>query len=389
MGKMKKLRVLMLPMAAFCLTGAAMAVVHPWAMYRSDMFRTGQSLFPGADLGVAEWKRFVNGVVPTISVAADGKVYLGVTFHDEVWSNEEYFTVLKPDGSEAWRLKVKPYDWGGAQGVFSGPALDSVGNVVINSPFGQLRKYDPLGTLIWVIQRRSDVTNDSTPAIDQNDNVFHYQAIHGLAKYSSGGGIIWQVGAVTQSHIAVFTNGDSALGGLRTIEPHGSVDITYFNANGTVRWQHTSSRGRDGQVIFGPDGTVFQGAGAYNPQDGSVKWGTPSGGSNALGKNGQYYLIIGGSAPSVRAHNSQTGSVLWEKTLPPVGALNPLAIDSRDRIYATTSQGYLFILSPVDGSILTQTRVCDSFSTGPSIGPNNRVYAVGKRFSKDYVFSIR
>ena len=379
----------LLPLVAFALSSVSVAVVHPWAMYRSDMFRTGQSLFPGADAGVTEWKRFVNGQVPTISVAADGKIYLGVTFHEEVWSNEEYFTVLNPDGKEAWRHKVKPYDWGGAQGVFSGPALDSVGNVVVNSPFGQLRKYDPLGNLLWIIQRRSDVTNNSTPAIDQNDNIFHYQAIQGLAKYAPTSATIWQLGATTQSHIAVFTNGDSALGGLRTIEPHGSVDITYFNSFGSVRWQHTSTRGRNGQVIFGPDGTVFQGAGAYFPADGSVKWGTPSGGSNALGKNGQYYLIIGDSAPAVRAYNSQTGAVLWEATLPPVGALNPLAIDSRDRIYATTVQGYLFVLSPVDGSIILQTRICDTFSTGPSIGLNGRIYAVGTRFNKDYVFSIR
>jgi hypothetical protein len=252
-----------------------------------------------------------------------------------------------------------------------------------------LRKYDPEGGLIWTIQRRENVTNNSTPAVDQNGNVFHYQAIEGLAKYSPSSALIFDSGGSSQSHVAVFTNGDSCLGGLRTNEPHGSVNITYFNPDGSVRWQFTSSNGRNGQVMFGPDNTVFQGAGAYNP-DGTVKWGAPSGGTNnALGKNGQYYISLGGSAATIRAVNAQTGAFIWDATLPPVGAIYPIAIDSRDRVYVTTTQGYLFVLAPSNGAILLQVRINDAFLTGVSIGTNGRAYAVGTRFGKNYVYSIR
>jgi len=387
----KPIKILFSISLALCGAGAIAGSQHPWSMYRSDMFRTGQSQFPGADLGVVDWKRFVNGEVPTVSVPSTGRVYLGITFHEEVWSNEEYFTILEPSGIEAWRVKVKPYDWGGGQSVFSGPAFDSAGNVVTNAPFGQVRKYDPLGTLLWTIQRHEYESNNSTPVVDQNDNVFHYQGTRGLAKYTSAGQIVWQVPGSSQSHVAVFTNGDSCLGGLYTNEPHGSVDITYYNPNGSVRWMHTSSHGRNGQVIFGPDGsTVYQGYGAYNSVDGSVKWGTPSGGVNsALGSNGQYYVTLGGSADTVRAHNAQTGAVIWNKALPPVGALLPLALDSRGRIYATTTEGYLFVLSPTNGDILIQTRIADVFTSGPVIGLNNRIYAAGERFGKAYVYAIR
>ena len=375
--------------AVFIAPLAVAGTVHPWAMYRSDMFRTGQSLSPGPDLGVSDWKHFTVGEVPTVSVSNSGQVFLGITFHEAIWSNEEYFTVLEPTGAIDWRYKVPPYDWGASQGVFSGPALDSVGNVATNAPRGQVRKYDAEGAFLWSVTGRDDVTNNSTPAIDQFDNIFHYQPIFGVAKYTPAGGVIFHVGASSQSHVAVFTNGDFALGGVRTIEPHGSIDITYFNSNGTVRWQKTSSRGRNGQVIFGPDNTVFQGSGAYNA-DGTVKWGSPSGGhNNALGKNGQYYIDMGGSATTIRAVNAQTGTLIWESTLPPVGGINPIGIDSRDRIYVTTVQGYFFVLSPTNGAILVQNRISDSFSTGPVIGLNNRAYAVGKRFGKDYVYSIR
>ena len=362
---------------------------HPWAMYRSDMFRTGQSLSPGPDFGVVDWKYFTNGEVPTVSISNTGQVFLGITFHEEIWSNEEYFTVLEPGGAIDWRLKVPPYDWGASQGVFSGPALDSGGNVVTNAPRGHVRKYDAQGDLLWAVAGRDDVTNNSTPAVDQFDNVFHYQAIFGLSKYTPSGGTAFHVAASSQSSVAVFTNGDFCLGGVRTNEPHGSIDITYYNASGTVRWQKTSSNGRNGQVIFGPDNTVYQGAGAYNP-DGTVKWGNPSGGqNNALGKNGQYYMDLGGSAASIRAVNAQNGALIWETNLPPVGAIRPIAIDSRDRIYVTTTQGYFFVLAPANGAILLQTRIADEFFSGPVIGLNSRAYAVGQRFGKSYVYSIR
>jgi hypothetical protein len=368
--------------------GAMAGSTHPWAMYRSDMFRTGQSLYPGPDLAVSDWKYFTYGQPPTISASNSG-VLPGITFHEAIWSNEEYFTVLEPTGAIDWRLKVPPYDWGASQGVFSGPALDSGGNITTNAPRGQVRKYDATGNLLWAVTGRGDVTNNSTPAIDQFDNIFHYQPIFGVTKYTPAGGIILHVGASSQSHVAVFTNGDFALGGVRTNEPHGSVDITYFNANGTVRWQKTSSNGRNGQVIFGPDNTVYQGSGAYNP-DGTVKWGSPSGGhNNALGKNGQYYIDLGGSAPNIRAVNAQTGALLWEAHLPAVGAIRPIGIDSRDRIYLTTTQGYFFALSPTNGAVLVQNRIADEFLTGPVIGLNNRAYAVGKRFGKTYVYSIQ
>lgn len=378
------------PAAAAALAVSAFAGnPHPWAMFRSDMFRTSQSLSPGPDLGVSDWKYYTNGEVPTISVSSSGQIFLGITFHEAVWSNEGYFTVLTPTGAVDWRLKVPPYDWGASQGVFSGPALDSAGNVVTNAPRGQIRKYDATGDLLWFVTGRDDVTNNSTPAIDQVDNVYHYQPIVGLSKYTPAGGTVFRIGATSQSHVAVFTNGDMCLGGLRTSEPHGSVDITYFNSFGSVRWQKTSSNGRNGQVIFGPDNTVFQGAGAYNP-DGTVKWGTPSGGrNNALGKNAQYYMDLGGSATTIRAVNAQTGAFLWDAVLPPVGAIYPIAIDSRDRIYVTTAQGYFFVLSPTNGAILVQNRINDAFLTGPVIGLDSRAYAVGQRFGKSYVYSIR
>jgi outer membrane protein assembly factor BamB len=100
-------------------------------------------------------------------------------------------------------------------------------------------------------------------------------------------------------------------------------------------------------------------------------------------------MNMGGSATTIRAVNAQTGAFIWDATLPPVGAVYPLAIDSRDRVYVTTTEGYLFVLAPTNGAILLQTRLNDAFLTGVSIGANGRAYAVGTRFGKTYVYSIR
>jgi outer membrane protein assembly factor BamB len=100
-------------------------------------------------------------------------------------------------------------------------------------------------------------------------------------------------------------------------------------------------------------------------------------------------MNLGGSATSVRAVNAQTGAFLWDSTLPPVGGIYPITVDSRDQIYVTTTQGYLFVLAPTNGQILVQSRIADSFLSGVSIGLNGRGYAVGTRFGKTYVYSIR
>jgi len=362
---------------------------HPWPMRRADAARTGQSSWPGADVGEVVWKWKTSGPVPSLAADRGGRIHLGVTFNEEVWSWESYFTVLRLDRSVAWRRLVTRTEYDVSPGADSGPAITPSGRVIMNSNGGTVLEFDRRGREGFRIFRHRSSTNDSAPALFSDGSVAHYNTFDGgLAKYTAEGDLLWVGGGASDSDVAIAPNGDLALGGIRTNEPHGAVDIAYFNSNGSVRWSESSTFGTDGQAIFGADGTLFQGPGAYNP-DGTVLWGNPSGGTGTLGKNGQYYLSSG---QSVTAHNASTGAVLWTRSLPGApGSIHPdLAVDSRDRIYLTTASGWVYSLEAEGGEILWGERITLEFDGGPIIAAESHIAAIGREGLFDYyVYLIR
>lgn len=360
------------------------AVPHPWAMKYSNPARTAKSIYWGADQGVVNWKYRTGGNTPGITVDSSGRIYLGATFNASSWNNEVYFNTLNSNGTIAWREKVTPYPWGSSQGVKSWPAIAPDRTIVFNSTNGELRKYSFAEQLVWTVPLNSNMTNDSAPAVLPDGSILHYQM--NLRKFGPAGNLIWTANVGSQDDVAVAPNGDMAIGGIRTQEPHGSVDLTYINVNGSIRWSLRSANGSRGQTLFGPDGVLYYLSTAYNP-DSTVRWTAPVGEFSALGTNGLIYAVNGSSVSAV---NTANGTVAW--TTPAGRSLNTrLAVDGRGIVYATSPDGYIFSFNGTTGAIGLQNRICTQFYTGPVIGTGRTVLAAGRdEGSREYfVYSIR
>ncbi|MBS1715885.1 MAG: PQQ-like beta-propeller repeat protein [Armatimonadetes bacterium] len=370
-------------------TGSAAGSVRaPWAMDHADPARTGRSLYPGPDLGLIDWKQRTGGSVPGIAADRSGRAVLGATFFDASWSNELYVQVLKPDGEVDWRRKVEPYAWGASQGVRSMPALMSGDRVVMNSGNGQLVGFDATGSLIATISGNANMTNDRAPAVLPNGDIVHLQS--SLRRIRPDGSVVWTASAFSQTDPAVAKNGDVAIGGVRTNEPHGSTDVSYYDSNGSLRWQKTSTKGTRTQVCFGPDGTLYTTVGgttAYRA-DGTVKWNATNGGWGVCLDGLGRALVPQGNR--VFAYDKDDGTLVWTATLPFVGNIvEGLSIDVRSRIYVSSSDGVVACLKP-DGTLAWSLKVADQLVTQPALSTDGSAFVSGFfNYQLNYVFRIK
>ena len=375
------------PMASAQLAdGLAQSLGHPWQMRNATAARTGQSPAAGAPLGQLDWRFHIAGRVPQIAVADDGSIYLGSVFNENDWNNETYAYALRADGGLKWRQKVRPYDWGASQGTNGGPAVDDTGHVLIPSTYTQLLKMTSDGDTAWIHQGSHQALIQGSPAVLADQTIRHTIFPDRLLALDPAGTPLFTGPAYNSAAtVAVAPSGDMALGGLRITEPHGSVDIQYFNANGTLRWQRTSTRGASGTPIFGPDGTLYAPflAMAFNP-DGSIKWTTDvSAGTAALSNAGLLYFPNNG----VVAVSALTGLRLW--TVPITGGvLSEPAVDALGNVYVTTGDGKMVSVSPT-GGINWTLQVCDVFLTGPVVAAGGRVVAAGRTGNQKFVFAVR
>jgi hypothetical protein len=338
-------------------------------------------------LGQLLWKYRTNGQVPGLAVDRSGHVFTGATFTDPFWSNEVYITAINRDGTPFWRRKVTPYEWGFSQGVDSWPAINLDGSVVVNSTNSELLKFSNAGIPFWTVHRSNNTINDSAIAILPDQTLAHYQHIGGLRKMRADGSTIWETAASSQSSVAVAGNGEMALGGVRTQEPHGSRDITYFNSFGAVQWYRNSTHGANIQAMIGPDGVVYYyGMSARSRIDGSVIWSASAGSPQAMSPNGK--IVYGVSGTSVNAVDASSGTILWNCNT--TRNLNlGLAVDSQNRIFATSADGHFISISSA-GVVQWDTAICHSFKTPPVIGSHGQAYASGRdtQYEDFHVYAI-
>ena len=362
------------------------ALPAPWPMRNATPARTGQSPALGAVLGQLEWKTHVAGYAPQFAVAEDGSIYLGTVFNENDWNNESYAYALTPAGAIKWREKVTPYDWGASQGTDGGPAVDDAGNVLVPSTHTELLKLTSEGDPVWEFPGSPQALIQGSPAVLPDQTIRHTIFPSGLVALTPAGTPIFTRPIYNSAAVvAVAANGEMAAGGLRITQPHTSVDIQYFNADGTLRWQRTSIRGAYGIPVFGPDGTVYAPflSKAFLP-DGTEKWTTDvSARTAALSTTGVLYFP---TTLALVAVDSATGTRLW--TLPlPGNVLQDPAVDAVGNVFVTTDDGKLHSVSPA-GTLNWTLQVCDRFLTGPVVA-GGKVVAAGRIDTQKYVFAIR
>ncbi len=381
-GRLVRLGASVLVLAFACAPALAQ---HAWAMRNATAARTGQSTYPGATGGVLDWKFYIAGWANNFAVAQDGSIYLGNVFNQESWSNENYLYALTSAGELKWRVKVKPYNWGASQAIQGSPALDGAGDVVTPSTYTQLIKFSSDGDPLWTFQGHWNTISNPSPAVLPDNSIRHTISPAGLLGLSNYGTALLTGPGNSSGTVAVSPNGEMAIGGIRSIEPHGSLDLQYFNADGTLRWDKWSTYGAQGTPLFGPDGVLYAPflAKAYRP-NGTVKWTTSvSAGSAALSSTGVLYFPSGG----VVAVSAASGAVQWTVAIPG-GVLGEPAIDSSGNVFVTTSAGRLWSVSP-GGTVNWSLQVCEQFLTSPVIGTTGNVIACGKQGYKFFVFSIK
>jgi outer membrane protein assembly factor BamB len=264
--------------------------------------------------------------------------------------------------------------------------VDDSGNVVIPSTYTQLVKMTSEGDTLWIHQGNYQALIQGAPAVLPDQTIRHTMHPDGLVALDPAGTTLFtgtpQNAAAT---VSVAANGDMALSGVRTVEPHGSKDIQYFNANGTLRWEKTSSRGAFGTPIFGPDGVV------YAPflskaflSDGTIKWTTDVGSTTAaLSDTGVLYFPSGGVVAVLAA----TGTRLWTVPIPGTVLQDP-AIDALGNVFVTTLDGKVWSISPT-GGVNWSLQVCDKFLTGPVVAAGGRIVAAGMTGNQKFVFAVR
>jgi hypothetical protein len=359
---------------------------HPWAMRNATAARTGQSTYRGAAAGALEWRFPVGGRAPQLAVAEDGSIYAGVFTHNDTWSNEAYAYALTSAGTLKWRRKVTPYDWGASQDISGSPAIDGAGNLVLPSTYTQLLKLTKDGDSLFTYQGNTNYIFNSSPAVLSDDSIRHVIHPAGLLGLAADGTKLFAAGGNVIATVAVGANGDMCNGGVITKEPHGSLDIEYFNADGTLRWRRTSTFGAQGTAIFGADGTVYAPflSQAFTPS-GTVKWtaSVPRTRTAALGRNGVLYFPSGG----VIAVDAATGVTLWTLSIP-WGVREEPAVDANGDIFLAGNEGTLWSVSS-SGAVNFSVKVCDRFTTSPVVGATGNVLVAGVVGFQDFVFSIR
>jgi hypothetical protein len=362
--------------------------VHPWSQAHADPARTGQSPAAGPTLGQLSFKYLIPERAPGLAVARDGSVNTGDIFNDAAWSCEDYVSLLSSSGDLKWHTKIPSFPWGASQGTRSRPAFDAAGNAIVQGSAGKLHKIDRMGKILWTYSGRDDMTNDASPAVLRDGSIRAFQM--GMYALSANGELLWNNGGGGGTP-AVSFNGDMATGAGRSKEPHGFPSVFYLNANGTVRWIVSTTHGGGSVPVFDPDGTLYivvdlQGLTAYDPW-GKVLWIHSAGSiayAPALGKNGQLYLPNGDMLSAI---NRKTGAALWSVRLAGT-VVDSVAIDARDNIYATTTNGYVCAVR-ANGTLLWQTNICDVFVTPLVIGTEGRAFASGSEGNDYFIYGIQ
>ena len=160
-------------------------------------------------------------------------------------------------------------------------------------------------------------------------------------------------------------------------------------------WQFSTDGGAiSGSPTVAPDGTIFQGAGAPDPNlyaiapDGTFKWlyrtnGSIAYASPAIGRDGTIFL--GASDGRVTALKPD-GKVLWERALGAGSVSVSPAIGNDGVVYLHGTDGFLYSLDPATGATRWRVVVNALSFASAAIGPDGTIYQASEA---GFLYAIR
>src|SRR2546428_3864889 len=136
----------------------------PWPMFRHDLLHTGRSPYLGAQTFHLKWSFDVGGqgLDSTPAIDSNGNVY--------VQSRSGYLFALYPNGTLKWKFSTSNGLVGCCFGPDSSPAIDSNSVVYVGSSDGNLYSIFSNGTLNWRFTTGGSI--QSSPAIGTDGTVY-------------------------------------------------------------------------------------------------------------------------------------------------------------------------------------------------------------------------
>ncbi len=316
----------------------------------------------GAEDGTLKWQYWMENLVSSPAIGADGTVYVG---------SGNCLYALNPDGTLKWRYETGWY-------VSSSPAIGADGTVYVGSDDYCLYALNPDGTLKWRYETEDAIS--SSPAIGADGTVYVGSDDYCLYALNPDGTLKWRY--ETEDYVS----SSPAIGADGTIYVGSDDHYLYaLNPDGTLKWRYETGWYVSSSPAIGADGTVYVGSGTYlyalNP-DGTLKWRYETGGvmdsSPTIGADGTIY--VGSDDHSLYALNPD-GTLKWRYETGWYVSSSP-AIGADGTVYAGSWDSYLYAINP-DGTLKWRFYTGDDVFSSPAIGADGTVYA-----GSDYLYAI-
>lgn len=245
----------------FLLSASLDVWAHPWPMFQRTNQHTGRALVAGPDSFENSFTLWIGALSEGAPVVADdGTIYLG-THRGEL-------RAYNPSGSLKWSYPTLGF-------IRATPLIGPDGTVYVGSQDGGFYAVNPDGTLKWVLFTGEPIASSASLSND-NSTIYFGSEKGKLFALGTDGVMKWQRPVniiISAPSPTVASDGTIYLGGYG----FGAYSKVYaINADGTVKWVFLTPGAIRSTVALGTDGTLYFGSrdGVFHAlnSDGSEKW---------------------------------------------------------------------------------------------------------------------
>jgi len=358
--------------SASAVTATAALGNAPWPMFQHDLLHTGRSPYLGAQAFHLKWSFDVGGegLDSTPAIDSNGNLY--------VQSRSGYLYSLYPNGTLRWKFPTfESCCVGGFLGLESSPAISSNGMVYVGSTDGNLYSIFSNGTLSWRYTTGGPI--QSSPSIGPDGTIYFGSNDGNLYAITQRGQLKWKLitGDAVVSSPAIDFFGNSSVATIYV----GSNDAKLYAVSlaGGLKWTFRTGGallsspaiGLGGIVYIGSrDGSVY----AVN-RGGSLVWSFPVSSkcgidaSPAIGPKGTVYVGVGFCSDGFYAIN-RNGTLLWKYPSPEIRS--SATVGSDGIIYVGVDDP-VYAFNP-DGTVKWAGGCCFVFYSSPTIALDGTIY---------------